>query len=107
MSNSTKKMFLINEDGIAEWVVAFSKEQAIDYYQHLTGGSLTQDFNEEQADGNSQTWEEFIDSTVKEEALDKVFTYHDYCGKGDVQKTVSEFLEDVTEVPSYFACSEY
>jgi hypothetical protein len=100
-----KKMFLFNEDGVAEWIVAESIEQAIKFYEEVTGGSMAQTFN---LDKNLYgSWEEFVDGYVKEEPLDKVFNYHDYRGKDIEKKTVQEFLNDVEEVPSYFACSEY
>ena len=34
-----KKMFCINEDGVSEWVVAESKEQALEFYREVVGES--------------------------------------------------------------------
>lgn len=82
------------------------REQAIEFYNNLTGGAMTQDYNQDKDLYHS--WEDFVDGYVKEEPLDKVFTYYGYQNTGeDIKKTIQEFLDDVEEVPSYFACSEY
>ncbi len=103
-----KKMFCFNEDGVAEWIVAESIEQAIKFYEEITGGAMTQTFKEECADPNysAETWEDFVASYVKEESPDKEFTMH-WDNKRAETKTIREFLSGVNEVPCYFACQEY
>lgn len=101
-----KKMFCFNEDGVAEYIVAENIDQAIVCYENITGGAMKQTFEEEQKGDNTLTWEAFVAGYVKEESPDKEFTMH--WDKDRVEtKTIREFLREVQEVPSYFACQDY
>lgn len=105
-----KKMFCFNEDGVAEWIVASALEQAIEFYEKVTGGAMREAFEEErkfeQKHGRDLTWEEFIRWHVKEESPDREFTLYGENGYKQT-KTIQQFLDEITEVPSYFASQEW
>lgn len=105
-----KKMFCLNKEGIAEWVVSYSAEQAIKFYEEITGGSIKQTFEEERETerkySRDLTWEDFIAGYIEEESPDKEIAFHHDDGRVET-KTIQEFLDEITEVPSYFACSDW
>lgn len=102
-----KKMFCINEDGVSEWVVAESKEQAFEFYRELVGEKcIEEDHQQYLKDMPSSSFEDFMDYYVKEEEMDKEFTLHNDDGTKE-RKTIREFLEGESVVPSYFACEDY
>ena len=102
-----KKLFRLNEDGVAEWIVSENKNQAISYAATIWGIDCVleyfQDFLRDNPDGKIS---EFIDGFVKEETLDKIFTLHHEDGRKET-KTIGEFIKNITEVPSYLACQDY
>lgn len=101
-----KKMFCFNEDGVASWIIAQDIEQAIVFHENTTGGAMKETFEEEKKGDSNLTWEEFVAGYVREESPDKEFTMH--WDKDRVEtKTFREFLQEVKEVPSYFACQDY
>lgn len=106
-----KKMFCFNVDGVAEWVVASTLEQAIEFYEKATGGAMREAFEEErkfeQKHGGDLTWEEFIRWYVKEELPDREFILYDGENGHKQTKTIQQFLDEITEVPSYFASLEW
>lgn len=102
-----KKVFRLNEDGVAEWIVAGNKQQAFDFADKLWGGiGRDEHFKEYLADNPEATFEQFLDYFVQEELMNHEFAFrHD---DGSVEKkTFREFLDNITEVPSYFACQDY
>lgn len=102
-----KKMFGLNEDGVAEWVVADSKQQAFDFADKLWGGMGRGEYFKEYLDDNpGETLEQFIDYFVQEESPEREFTFYHDNGTKET-KTIAEWLNGVTEVPSYFACQDY
>lgn len=105
-----KKLFRLNEDGVAEWIVAKNKSQALSFASNLWGiDCVLQYFQEYLDDCPEESYKEFIDYFVKEEEMDQNFVYmQDEQGKISTEtKTVKEWLDTVEEVPSYFACQEY
>ncbi|MTI82380.1 MAG: hypothetical protein FH756_00465 [Firmicutes bacterium] len=102
-----KKMFRVNEDGVAEWVVAENKQQAIKFCQQIWGENCIKEaFKEYLQDVPGSTFENFVDYYVQEENPKNKFTFHHDNGE-QITKTINEFLNDVREVPSYFACQDY
>jgi len=104
-----KKLFKLNEDGIAEWIVAESKEQAYEYAKNLWGEDTMKEYADEYFSGNPDgTLESFIDEFVIEEPEDKEFTIYDAGENGmPVTKIVAEWLKDVQEVPLWFCCENF
>lgn len=105
--NVNKKLFRLNDDGVAEWVVAESKQQAFEFADGIWGGiGKDEYFKEFLEDNPGATFEDFIDYFVVEEDMERLHTF--FKDNGDREtKTVREWLDEVTEVPSYFGCSEY
>ena len=102
-----KKMFCINEDGVSEWVVAESREQALEFYREVVGEScVDEDYQRYLRENPGSSLENFIDYYMKEEEMDGEFALQNDDGTKE-RKTIREFLEDVSEVPSYFACEDY
>ncbi|HBV98079.1 MAG: hypothetical protein JL50_00770 [Peptococcaceae bacterium BICA1-7] len=102
-----KKMFRINENGVSEWVVAESREQAFEFYREYVGeNSVDEDYKRYLRENPGNSFEDFMDYYVKEEEMDREFTLHNDDGTKE-RKTIREFLEDESEVPSYFACEDY
>ncbi len=102
-----KNLFRLNDDGIAEWVVAESKQQAFIFADTMWGGIGKDEYLKEYLEDNPDAnLEDFIDYFVTLEDPKKLHTYHKDNGDRET-KTIKEWLEDVKEVPSYFGCSEY
>ncbi|ACL77440.1 hypothetical protein [Ruminiclostridium cellulolyticum] len=106
--NTKEKMYALNEDSVAEYIAATSKIEALDYCEDLWGKDVVEQyFNEFKEENPSGTYEDFIEDFVREMPEDEEFSlWNDDIGKVIV-KTIGEFLKDITEFPSHFACSEY
>ncbi|WP_449240564.1 hypothetical protein [Desulfoscipio gibsoniae] len=106
---SNKKMFALNEDGVTEWVVAENKNQALSFAAGIWGiDCVLEYFKEYLQDVPDGTVNDFIDSFAKEVPRSSIFThceYGDNC-KDVITRTIGEFLDDTTKVPSYFAYQE-
>lgn len=102
-----KKLFKLNEDGVAEWYVATSKNQALTYATSLWGIDCTleyfQDYMRDVPDGKIS---DFIDEFVKEEDMEVMFSFRHDDGRVEAKK-VREWLRAVSEVPSGFAAQDY
>ncbi len=105
--SSKKFLFRINDDGVAEWIVAETKLQAFEFADKFWGGLARGEYFKEYLEDNpGATIEEFIDYFVTLEDPEKQFTFHKDNGDRET-KTIREWLENETEVPGYFGCSEY
>ncbi|MBM7854927.1 hypothetical protein JOC37_001307 [Desulfohalotomaculum tongense] len=69
-----KKMFRLNEDGVAEWIIAKNKKQALEYADSLWGGVVDDYYKEFLECNPGATFEEFVDYFVQEEPLNREFT---------------------------------
>ncbi|SHF56017.1 protein of unknown function [Desulforamulus putei DSM 12395] len=105
--NITKNLYRLNDDGVAEWVVAETKQQAFEFADEIWGGIGRDEYLKEFLEDNpGATFEDFIDYFVVEEDMERLHTF--FKDNGDREtKTVREWLDEVTEVPSYFGCSDY
>ncbi|MEW6065598.1 MAG: DUF3797 domain-containing protein [Bacillota bacterium] len=105
--NVTKNLYRLNDDGVAEWVVAETKQQAFEFADEIWGGIGKDEYLKEFLEDNPwASFEEFIDYFVVEEDMERLHTFIKDNGDRET-KTVREWLAEVTEVPSYFGCSEY
>jgi uncharacterized Zn finger protein (UPF0148 family) len=107
LSNS-KKIFALNEDGVAEYVAATNKDQAVQFAEKCWGKKVVEEYFDEFMKTNPDSnWDEFVEDFGREMEEDEEFSlYSDKDGK-TTTKTIGEFLQDITEFPSYFANSEY
>lgn len=105
--NIIKNLYRLNDDGIAEWVIAESKQQAFEFADEIWGGiGKDEYFREFLEDNPGATFDDFINYFVTLEDPEKLHTI--IKDNGDrLTKTIKEWLDDVTEVPSYFGCSDY
>ncbi|WP_427340949.1 hypothetical protein [Caloranaerobacter sp. DY30410] len=96
-----KKMFRLNDDGVAEFIVAKSKLEALNYAANIWGiDTVLAIYDDYKKYNPDMTPEKFIETFV----IDGVFTHYEYGEHGKtVTKTIKEFLDDIEEVPSYFA----
>ncbi|HBV95533.1 MAG: hypothetical protein JL50_09590 [Peptococcaceae bacterium BICA1-7] len=82
-------------------------ESRLEFYKDLVGEKcVEEDYQYYLRDIPGSSFEDFIDYLVKEEEIDGEFTLHNDDGT-KVKKTIREFLEEVSEVPSYFACEDH
>lgn len=104
-----KKLYKCNDDGVAEWCVATSKMSAYVFMSKIWGEGTMKDYEDEYLDDNKgSTTGDFIENFFIEEEPERDFTIIDAGPKGEpVTKKVSEWLKDVTVVPSYFCCENY
>lgn len=104
-----KKLFKCNEDGIAEWCVASDKLSAYIYMQQCWGESTMKEYEDEYlSDNKGSTREDFIENFFIEEDPEKEFRIDDDGPNGEsVTKKVYEWLEDISEIPSYFCCQDF
>jgi len=100
-------MFCINEGGVAEWIVAKNRKQALKFYSELVGEDVIKETYEDVKQSDPDlTYKEFLEDYIREESPDKLFPL--YLENGEkVTKTVREHLKDVLIVPNYFGCSDY
>ena len=103
-----RKLFVLNEDGVAEYVIAESKNQAFKYANNQWGGIGSGEYFEEyKKDYPEATIDEFIEQFVKEMAADEEFTLELEDGT-KVTKTVSEHIEDIKgDIPCHLAFESY
>lgn len=102
-----KKMYRLNEDGVPEWFIAENENQALSYAACVWGiDCVLQYFKEFLEDNPNGTIAEFIGDFVKEEKQEDNFSFHHENGQMET-KTVKEFLDEVSDVPCYFACGNY
>jgi len=102
-----KKLFRLNGDGVAEWIVATDKRKALEFAAGVWGIDTVLDhFREHLKHNQDSNPGEFIDYFVKEEPADKAFTLHRE-HNGPITKTTKEHLDGISEVPSYFACENW
>jgi hypothetical protein len=104
-----KNLYKCNEGGVAEWCVAPGKMHAYVYMSDLWGEKTMKEYEDEYLDDNEGSMtEDFINDFFIEEDPDKDFTIADAGLNGtSVTKKVSEWLDDVTVVPSYFCCEDF
>jgi hypothetical protein len=101
IADEKKKLFALNEGGVTEMFVAESKKQAYEFAKITWGDETMQEYLDEYIkDVEGSTLEDFIEDFCRECSKDEII---DLDG---AKKAVSEWLEDVTEVPSWFAVED-
>lgn len=106
---SRGKIYVCNEGGVAEYCVAEDKKQAYEFMSSLWGEQTMKEYETEYVeDNNDSTIEDFIDDFFTELPPDKEFTISDAGEGGEpITKKISEWMEGIMEVPSYFCCENY
>ncbi|MCX7858391.1 MAG: hypothetical protein N2513_10525 [Deltaproteobacteria bacterium] len=102
-----RRLYAINELGVAEYVVAKSPEQAFKFVDKLWGGQGMQDFeywkshqNPENLDSETDFYD-FLDDYIREMQMDE-----DLNIDGN-KKKVSEWCMEAKKCPEYLACEDY
>lgn len=98
-----KKLFCFGED-YRNWFVASSLDQAIACYITYFGHEQWE-MEREAYMNDGCTYKQFVEAFVTEVPQDEMFTLH--TEDGILELPVKLHLEKVTQVPSYFASSEY
>ena len=107
ISQPAKKLFRLNDDGVTEWFIATSTQEALNYAASVWGAPCLLEYFREYLNYNEGgTIREFIKEFVKEEKPDSYLTLTDEKGQ-KTTKQVSKWLEEAKECPSFFACEDY
>ena len=103
-----KKIFVLNEDSVPEYIAAANKEEALKFAGTIWGKDVVEQYFEEYLrDNTGSNYDEFVEDFVRKMADDEEFSlWNDDQGK-TIVKTIGEHLKDIITVPSYFASSEY
>lgn len=100
-----KKMFCLNEDSVAEYVVASNRAQAISFYEGLVGKE-TMDEIKLSFENDGVLADKFEESFAREMSSEDEFTLM-LGGGEEFTAPISEHLKRVVTVPSHYACENY
>ena len=104
------KMYSFNEEGVAEYVIAQNRNDAIRCIKSIWGEDTWKDCEDDYLkDGISH--EQFLDSFVREMSDNTEFALIDQEGK-KITLTVREHIQQIEQTedfrsPCYFACEDY
>jgi hypothetical protein len=99
---SDLRMYALLEDGVTEYVVARSKDEAWSKYVESVGMEVVIDFlGDEYGDE-----EKPADIAIREMDQDDVITYYSD-GKRPEKNAVKNIIAKYADGPCYFACSEF